>query len=129
MFEPFNSKQALALSKQFTDAAFKAHTLAIAGLEKVVDLQLKTFENRVNATVEFFSEAAEARGLEDARTLFPKSVALAKDSAEKFYAVSQELVGLSLKTGEAIGDVFKGSFEAANEFAKPVAAAAKKTVK
>ena len=127
MYEQFNSNQFISLSKQLSDAAFKAHGLAIASFEKAIDLQLKTMENRVAATVEFWSEASEVRDIEGARALFPKSVSLAKDSAEKFYATSQELVGLSVKTGEAIGTVVKGSIETTNEtIAKPAVAAAKK---
>ncbi len=72
-------------------------------------------------------EAADVRDIEAARKLFPKTVALARDNAEKFYATSQELVGLTVKTGEAIGNLVKGSFEAANEgFVKPVAKKAAK---
>lgn len=126
MYEQFNSKQFITLSKQLSDAAFKAHGLAVASFEKAIDLQLKTMENRVNATVEFWSDASEVRDMEGARALFPKSVSLAKDSAEKFYATSQELVGLSVKTTEAIGTVVKGSIETTNETIKPVVAAAKK---
>jgi len=126
MYEQFNSKQFITLSKQLSDAAFKAHGLAVASFEKAIDLQLKTMENRVNATVEFWSDASEVRDMEGARALFPKSVSLAKDSAEKFYATSQELVGLSVKTTEAIGTVVKGSIESTNETIKPVVAAAKK---
>ena len=127
MYEQFNSNHFISLSKQLSDAAFKAHGLAIAGFEKAVDLQLKTVENRVNATVEFWSTASEVRDIEGARALFPKSVSLAKDSAEKFYATSQELVGLTVKTGEAIGTLVKGSIETTNEtITKPAVAAAKK---
>ena len=115
MYEQFNTKQLLAMSKQFSDTAFKAHSLAIAGFEKAIDLQLKTLETNVNATVGFWTEASEIRDLDGARTLFPKSVALAKDSAEKMYSVSQELVGLSVKTTEAINDLVKGNYEVAND--------------
>jgi hypothetical protein len=123
MFEQFNTSQFIAFGKHFSDAAFKAHGLAVASFEKAVDLQIKTFENRVNATVEFLSDASEVRDMETARTLFPKSVQLAKDSAEKLYATSQELVGLTVKTTEAIGGLVKGTFEVANTAAtRPVAA-------
>ena len=127
MFEQFNAKQMVALSKQFSDTAFKFNNIAVAGLERAMDVQLKAFEDRFNATVEFWTEAADVRDIEAARKLFPKTVALARDNAEKFYATSQELVGLTVKTGEAIGNLVKGSFEAANEgFVKPVAKKAAK---
>lgn len=122
MFEQFNTKQFVNLSKQFSDTAFKAHSLAIAGIERAVDLQIKAFENRMTAAVDFFGEAAEVRDIESARALLPKSVNLAKDSAERYYAISQELVGLTVKTNEAIGDLFKSQIESANEAVKPVVA-------
>ena len=127
MFEQFNSKQAINLSKQFADTAFKAQGLALASIERAFDLQLKTFENRVNAAVEFATEAADVRDIEGVKTLFPKSAALAKDSAEKYYATSQELVGITVKTGEAIGDLIRGSIESANDsvIQKPAKKAAK----
>jgi hypothetical protein len=128
MFEQFNNKQFVNLSKQFADTAFKAHGLAISGIERAVDLQLKAFENRLAATVEFFGEAAEVRDIEAARKFFPKSVSLAKTSAENAYATTQQIVDLTLRTNEAIGELVKGSFEQANDtFAQPVAATAKKS--
>jgi hypothetical protein len=126
MIEQFNTQQFVALGKQFTDSAFKAHGLAIAGFERTVELQLKHLERQVNAAVEFFNEAVEARDADSARALFPKTVAMLKDTAEKNYAATQELMGLTVKTSEAIGDVFKSSFEAASAPAgKPAARKAK----
>jgi len=130
MFEQFNNKQFVNFSKQFADTAFKAHGLAISGIERAVDLQLKAFENRLAATVEFFGEAGEVRDIEAARKFFPKSVSLAKTSAENAYATTQQIVDLTLRTNEAIGELVKGSFEQANDaFAQPVVAAAKKASK
>jgi hypothetical protein len=126
MIEQFNAKQFVNLGKQWTDTAFKAHGLAIAGFERSIELQLKLIEGRVNATVDYFNEAIEARDVDGARALLPKTVALVKDSLEKNYAASQELMGLTIKTSEAIGDVLKSSFEAANEaVVKPAARKAK----
>jgi phasin family protein len=123
MIEQFNTKQFMAFGKQMSDTAFKAHSLAIAGFERSVELQLKHLERSVNAAVEFMNDAVEARDMEGARSLLPKTVAMLKDSAEKTYATSQELMGLSVKTSEAIGEVLKSSFEAANDtVAKPVPA-------
>jgi phasin family protein len=123
MSDYFNT-QAMALSKSFADAAFKAHTLAIEGLERVTSLQLKTLENRVAATVDFLSEAAEVRDFDGMKTIFPKSVSLVKESAEKLYANGQEVLGVTVKTSEALGQLAKGSFEVANDsFKKQVNAA------
>lgn len=125
MIEQFNTKQFVAYGKQWTDTAFKAHGLAIAGFERTVELQLKHLEGQVNAAVDFFNEAAEARDVESARALLPKSFAVMKDSAEKTYATSQELMGLTVKTTEAIGDLLKSGLEAATGAVKPAPRKAK----
>jgi phasin family protein len=123
MSDYFNT-QALALSKSFADTAFKAHTLAVEGFERVTNLQLKALENRMAATVEFFSEAAEVRDFDGIKTIFPKGVSLVKENAEKFYLNGQEVFGVTVKTTEALGQLAKGSFEQANDsFKKQVSAA------
>ena len=120
MYEQINS-QVLAFSKSFADNAFKAHSLAVEGFERITELQLKTLENRVAATVEFFSEAAEVRDFDGLKTIWPKGVNLVKETTEKFYANGQEVFGVSLKTSEALGQLAKGSIEAANDnFTKQV---------
>ena len=120
MYEQINT-QVLAMSKSFADTAFKAHSLAVEGFERITDLQLKTLENRVSATVEFWSEAAEVRDFDALKAFWPKGVNLVKESTEKFYANGQEVFGLGLKTAEALGQLVKGTVEAANDnFAKQV---------
>jgi hypothetical protein len=128
MFEQINS-QVLNASKQFADAAFKAQGIAFEGFEKAMSLQVKAVENRWNATLEFLGEAAEVNSPEAIKAFLPKGVALARETAEKNYATTQELVNVSVKTGEALTSLVKGQFEAANEtFTKPVVAAtARKT--
>lgn len=127
MFEQINT-QSLALGKSYADAFVKAQGLALAGFERITELNLKTFEDRVKASVDFWSEAAEVRDFEAVKTIWPKGVQLAKESAEKLYANSQEVFGVSLKTSEAIGSLAKGSFETTNEtITKQVNAAKKAT--
>jgi exonuclease VII small subunit len=132
MFEQINT-QSLALGKSYADAFVKAQGLALASFERITELNLKTFEDRMKASVDFLSEAAEVRDLEAAKAFWPKGVQLAKESAEKLYATSQEVFGESLKTSEAIGSLAKGSFENTNEtITKQVNAqvnAAKKTAR
>jgi phasin family protein len=115
MTDQFNTKQFVSFGKQISETAFKAHGLVIAGFERSVELQLKHLESHVNAAVAYFTDAVEARDMDSARALLPKTVDLLKDAAEKSYAASQELLGLTVKTTEAIGDVLKTSFEAAND--------------
>lgn len=127
MFEQINT-QSLALGKSYADAFVKAQSLALASFERITELNVKTFEDRMKASVEFLTEAAEVRDLEAAKAFWPKGVQLAKESAEKLYATSQEVFGESLKTSEAIGSLAKGSFENTNEtITKQVAAAKKAT--
>ncbi|HXE04595.1 MAG TPA: TIGR01841 family phasin [Bryobacteraceae bacterium] len=125
MYEQINS-QFLALSKSFADNAFKAQSLTAEGMERIANLQLKTLENRVAATVGFWTEAAEVRDFDSLKAFWPKSVNLVKESAEKLYANGQEVFGVTLKTSEALGQLAKGSFEAANDnFSKQVNAVKK----
>src|SRR6185503_7246585 len=125
MYEQINT-QVLAMSKSFADAAFKAHSVAVEGLERIADIQLKTLENRVSATVEFWSEAAEVRDFDALKSFWPKGVNLMKETTEKLYANGQEVFGLTLKTTEALGQLAKGSFEVANDnFTKQVNAVKK----
>lgn len=125
MYEQINT-QALAFSKSFTDAAFKANSLAVEGFERITNLQLKTLENRVAAAVEFWSEAAEVRDFDGFKSIWPKGVNLVKETTEKMYANNQEVLNVAVKTGEALGQLAKGSIENANEtFTKQVNVAKK----
>ena len=95
----------------------------LAAIE-VTNLNLKALESNVAATVDFLSEAAEVRDFDSLKTIFPKGVNLVKDSAEKFYANGQEVFGVTVKTGEALSQIAKGSLEVANDsFKKQVSAA------
>ena len=127
MFEQFNS-QFVNATKQFADSALKANSLALQNFERALGVQLKTFETGVNATVAFLGEAAEVRDLDDAKAIWPKGLALVKSSSEQFYNAGQEVFGQTLKTSEAIANLYKSQFEAAqeaaNEAVKPVVAAA-----
>lgn len=114
MIEQYNN-QVLAFSKSFADAAFKLQGLALQNFEKIADIQLKTFENRATATAAFVSEALEVRDFEGLKAIWPKGVTLAKESAEKAYSTSQEVFGLTIKTGEAFGEIAKTNFAATNE--------------
>lgn len=127
MFEQINS-QSQALGKNYADAFAKAQSVALEGFERIAALQMKAIENQVNTTIQFWSEATEARDLESAKALLPKGIQVAKENAEKLYATNQEVFGLALKTGEALGDLAKGSFESTNEtITKQVNAAKKAT--
>ena len=125
MYDQVN-QQLLALTKQAAETFIKANAIAVDSFEKLVDIQIKTAEERIKATAELFGQASEVRDLDAAKNVWPKSVSLAKDFAEKLYAVGQEVAGVIVKTSEALGQLYKGSFEAANDaVAKPTVAKAK----
>lgn len=125
MFEQISSPF-IAATKQFAEAGFKAQGIALEGFEKAVGAQLNTLEDRLNATLGFWSQAAEVRNLDGVKAIVPKSVSLAKETAESVFSTAQELVSISVKTGEALNAVVKTQFDAANDaFVKPVAAARK----
>lgn len=110
MIDQINN-QTLAFGKSYADTFAKAQNLSLQSFERIAGLQMKAFENRMNATVAFWSEASGVRDLDGAKAIWPKGVQLAKDNAETMYATSQEVLGESLKTGEAIGTLVKGQFE------------------
>lgn len=125
MYEQFNS-QLLALGKNFADATVKAQGLTLEGFERIADLQIKAIENHVSATSAFWAEAAEVRDFDGAKAIWPKGVQLAKQSAEKLYSTGQEVIGVTLKTNEALGNLIKGSLEATNETVAKQVSAVKK---
>ena len=61
--------------------------------------------------------------------MLPKGLQVAKENAERAAAAGQEVIGLTLKTNEALGQLAKSQFEAASESAQATVAKATKTVK
>lgn len=125
MYEQFNS-QFMALGKNFADATMKAQGLALESFERIAGLQLKAIENRLTATTAFWSEASEVRDFDGAKAIWPKGVQLAKESAEKAYSTSQEVLGVTMKTNQALGSLIKGSMDATNETVAKQVGAVKK---
>ena len=114
MYEQMNS-QFLSLGKNFADTAAKAQSMAMAGFESIAGLQMKAVENHINASNAFWAAASEVRDFEGAKAIWPKGIQLAKESAEKLYETNQEVMGLTMKTNEELGNLIKGSLEATNE--------------
>lgn len=114
MFENFN-QPVINFGKQFADSALKAQQLALNNFEQVANLQLKALETRVNATFEFLGEASEVRDFDGVKAIWPKGFALVKESGEQLFAASQEAVGHSVKTSEAISQLIKSQVETAND--------------
>ncbi|MBE5317437.1 MAG: phasin family protein [Xanthomonadales bacterium] len=121
MFDQINA-QFSQYTKQLTESALRANAIAVEHFEALAALQVKAVEARLNAATAFASEAAEARDLEAAKALLPKTMSFVKDASEHLIAVSQEMVGQTLKTSEALAGLAKSNFDAASEVvARPAA--------
>ena len=124
------NNQLFAFTKQFTDSAFKAQSLALKGLETVAELQLKALEQQAQVSAEFVAEAMETRDVNGLRSLWEKGSSLSRDNAERAVAVSQEVLAITQKTAESLNALVQEQRQAANDaVVVPVAAAAKKAAK
>lgn len=124
------NNQLFAFTKQFTDSAFKAQSLALKGLETVAELQLKALEEQTKVSAEFVAEALETRDINGLRSLWEKGASLSRDNAERAVAVSQEVLAVTQKTAESLNALVQEQRQAANDaVAAPVAAAKKAAAK
>lgn len=125
MTQQLNS-QLFAFTKQFTDSAFKAQSLALKGLETVAELQLKALEEQTKVSSEFVAEVLETRDINGLRSLWEKGASLSRDNAERAVAVSQEVLAITQKTAESLNALVQEQRQAANDAVAAPAAAAKK---
>jgi len=124
------NNQLFAFTKQFTDSAFKAQSLALKGLETVAELQLKALEEQAKVSAEFVAEALETRDINGLRSLWEKGASLSRDNAERAVAVSQEVLAVTQKTAESLNALVQEQRQAANDaVAAPVAATRKAAAK
>ncbi|WP_411833236.1 phasin family protein [Pseudoxanthomonas mexicana] len=114
---------------QFAAAASRANRLALENAESVFGVQLRVFEKNIDATTAFLDEVAGTRDLDGYKTLWPKGLQVAKDNTERLVAASQEVFGLTLKAGEAFGQLAKSQIESASETVQANVAKAAKSVK
>ncbi len=121
------NNQLFAFTKQFTDSAFQAHSLALKGMEKIAELQLAALQQQSQVSAEFVAEAMEARDMDSLRGLWEKGSSLTRENAERTVAVSQEVMAITQKTAESVNALVQEQRQAANDaVAAPVAAAARK---
>ena len=106
-------------TQQFAAAANRANRLTLETAESVFGVQLRTLERNTNATAGFFGELTQAGAQLDLQTLLPKGLQVARDNFERLSAASQEAIGLSLKTGEALGELVRQPFATAKAQAAP----------
>lgn len=126
MNDLFTNNPFASTARQFAQSALKANTLALEGFENILKLQLRGFESGVASSVAFMTEATDVADMDGAKAIWPKGAALAKESSEQLYATSQEVMGEALKTSEAIGQLYREQFQAANDTMTKTAAKARK---
>jgi hypothetical protein len=105
----------VAYGKLVADSAIQANSLAAEGLARIARSQLKVIEGRLAAADAFWSEAAGIRDAEGLKTIWPKSVNLAKETSETLYANGKEVLETVARTGEAIGQLARRNVERASE--------------
>ncbi len=93
-------------TQQFAAGATRASRLALETAESAFGVQLKTFEKNATATAGFLGEVVEA-GNDGYSELLPKGLQLARDNLERLATASQEVLGLGLKTSEALGELVR----------------------
>ena len=120
-FNQFNDQFASA-SRQFADTAGQVSRLALSNAEQVFGVQLAAIEQNVNATFAFWGQLAEARDVDGLKALWPNGVQVARENVQRAISAGQDVIGRTLKTNEAIGQIAKGQFERATAQAKDVAA-------
>jgi len=118
------SNQFFAYTKQITEGAFKAQSLALKSLETVTGLQLKAFEQQTRDSAAFVAEALETRDADALRGLWEKGASLSREQAERAVAVSQEIIAVTQKAAESLQALVQEQRQAVNEAV--VAPAAKK---
>jgi len=122
--EQFNQfkDQFASASRQFADTAGQVSRLALTNAEQVFGVQLAAIEQNVNATFAFWGQLAETRDVDGLKALWPNGVQVARENVERAITAGQDVIGRTLKTNEAIGQIAKGQFERATAQAKDVAA-------
>ena len=128
MYQQIN-EQFAAASRQFADTAAQINRLALDNATQVFGLQLAALERNANAAFAFFGEFAEVRDADQLKAVWPKGLQVARENVERSINAGQEVVGRTLKTQEAIGQVAKAQFEASTAQARDAVDSATKAAK
>lgn len=109
----FNNEQFTAATRQFADNAAQVNQIALANAQEVFGLQLATLEQNAAAAFAFMGELANVRDADDLKAVWPKGLQVARENIERSISTGQEVIGQTVKTNEAIGQIAKGQFETA----------------
>ena len=112
MYQNINEQFANA-QRQFADSAAQVNRLAIENAEKVFGLQLSTFEQNTAAAFAFWGEFAEVRDMDGLKSVLPKGAQVMRENVERTISATQEVMGRTVKTNEAIAQLGKSHLESA----------------
>ncbi len=112
MYQQFN-EQFSAATRQFADTAAQINRVALENASAVFGLQFAAMEERANANFAFWGEALETRDMDGLKTLLPKGAQLARENIERAVSTTQEVMGRSAKSNEAIAEITKSQVETA----------------
>lgn len=115
------NEQFTAATRQFADTLAQVNRLALDNATKAFGLQLAALEQNATATFAFWGELVEARDIDGLKAVWPKGVQVARENAERAIGAGQEVLGNTVKTHEAIGQVAKAQVESATAQAKDAA--------
>ncbi len=105
-------------TRQFTALANRANRLALENAESAFGVQLRTFERNATATAGFLGELAQPGPQDDLQSLLPKGLQVAQENLQRLASAGQEIVGLGLKTGQALGELARQPFDGAGKRAR-----------
>ncbi len=100
-------------TRQFTDTASQVNRLTLENAQNVFGLQLAAIQQNVNATFAYLGELAEVRDLDGLKSVLPKGMQVARENVERSISVGQEVLGRTVKTNEAIGQIAKSQIQSA----------------
>jgi len=107
------NEQFTAATRQFTDTAAQINRLALDNAQEVFGLQLSALGQNAEATFAFLGEATQVRDFDGFKTLFPKSVQVARETVERTVSTGQDVFTRTVKTNEAIANIAKSQVESA----------------
>lgn len=107
------NEQMSAASRQMADTAAQVNRLTLDHAEQVFGLQVASLHESMNATFAFWGELAEVRDMEGFKAVMPKGMQVARENAERAVSASQDLLGRTMKTSEAIAQIAKSQVDSA----------------
>lgn len=100
-------------TRQFADTTAQVNRLALENAQNVFGLQLAAIQQNVDATFAYLGELAQVRDFDGLKNVWPKGVQVARENVERSISAGQEVLGRTVKTNEAIGQIAKSQLESA----------------